>query len=97
MRVVHDYGVGTSFVHVNDFDDWQGRIILLEEGSKNHAVYYDADEDEDPARWYQKRMTVPKGRGQTYLVWACSKCHSHEKKKSKFCPNCGKPMAEVDE
>jgi len=43
-------------------------------------------------RWYQKRMSVPKGKGQTYLVWACSLCHKHEKKRSDYCPNCGARM-----
>jgi rubrerythrin len=43
-------------------------------------------------RWYQKQMTVPKGRGQTYLVWACSVCNKHEKKRSSFCPHCGAKM-----
>lgn len=55
------------------------------------------EKDIEPATWYQKRITVPKGRGQTYLVWAYSKCHGHEKKRSKFCPNCGKPMRGLDE
>jgi hypothetical protein len=45
-------------------------------------------------RWYQKRMSVPKGKGQTYLVWACSLCHKHEKKRSDYCPNCGAKMME---
>ena len=43
-------------------------------------------------RWYYKRMSVPKGKGQTYLVWACSLCHKHEKKRSEYCPNCGAKM-----
>ena len=48
-------------------------------------------------RWYQKRISVPKGKGQTYLVWACSLCHKHEKKRSDYCPNCGAEMdAEVE-
>lgn len=46
--------------------------------------------------WYQKKITIPKGRGQTYLVWACSRCRCHERKRSRFCPNCGKPMGGVD-
>ena len=48
-------------------------------------------------RLYQKRISVPKGKGQTYLVWACSLCHKHEKKRSDYCPNCGAKMdAEVE-
>ena len=42
--------------------------------------------------WYQKRITVPKARGHSYLVWACSVCHKHERKRSDFCPNCGADM-----
>lgn len=52
-------------------------------------------EDAEPVRyggWYQKRMSVPKGKGQTYLVWACGLCHKHEKKRSDYCPNCGAKM-----
>lgn len=94
VPVKHDEELGTSLIHVEDIDDWQDRIILLEDGSKSCAVYY-ADAEEEDAAWYQKRITVPKGRGQTYLVWACSKCHGHEKKRSKFCPNCGKRMTEL--
>jgi rubrerythrin len=45
--------------------------------------------------WYQKRITVPKARGHSYLVWACSVCHKHERKRSDFCPNCGAKMMEM--
>ncbi|MBQ8616202.1 MAG: hypothetical protein IJ418_01695 [Clostridia bacterium] len=44
------------------------------------------------ARWYQCRLSVPKGRGQTHLVYGCSNCHKHEKKRSPRCPNCGAIM-----
>lgn len=44
------------------------------------------------ARWYQKKITVPKARGHSYLVWACSNCHEHERKRSDYCPNCGAKM-----
>ena len=45
FTVVHDEELGTSLVYVEDINDWQDRIILLEEGSKTCAVYYaDADE-----------------------------------------------------
>jgi hypothetical protein len=46
------------------------------------------------AHWYQKQMTVPKGKGQIYLVWSCSACHKHERKRSDYCPNCGAVMDE---
>ena len=47
---------------------------------------------EKHGEWYQKRITVPKARGHSYLVWACSLCNKHERKRSDFCPNCGAKM-----
>ena len=44
------------------------------------------------AIWRQKKMNVPKGKGQTHLMWGCSSCHNHEKKRSSYCPNCGAKM-----
>lgn len=43
-------------------------------------------------RWYQCKLNVPKGKGQTYLVWKCSNCHKHGRKLSDYCPNCGAKM-----
>lgn len=51
--------------------------------------------DYEPVRhgqWRHYKLSVPKGRGQTYLVYGCSLCHKHEKKRSDFCPNCGAKM-----
>ena len=42
--------------------------------------------------WHQKKITVPKAKGHSYLVWACSVCRKHERKRSDFCPNCGADM-----
>ncbi len=42
--------------------------------------------------WRQHKLSVPKGRGQTYIVYGCSLCHKHERKRSDYCPNCGAKM-----
>lgn len=48
------------------------------------------------SKWLQHRMSVPKGKGQTYLVYGCWMCHGHVKKRSPYCPSCGAKMdAEV--
>lgn len=43
-------------------------------------------------KWHQYRLSVPKGRGQTYSVYGCNKCRKHEKKRTAYCPNCGAKM-----
>lgn len=49
------------------------------------------------SKWLQHRLSVPKGRGQTYLVYGCYVCHGHVRKRSPFCPNCGAKMDGKDE
>lgn len=51
--------------------------------------------DAEPVRhskWLQHRVSVPKGKGQTYLVYGCWICHKHERKRTPYCPNCGAKM-----
>ena len=79
----------TTFVSTNSLESYADRIIV---GQGTLCKVYYRDEPVRHGRWYQKRISVPKGKGQTYLVWACSLCHKHEKKRSDYCPNCGAKM-----
>lgn len=50
------------------------------------------------SKWLQHRLSVPKGKGQTYLVYGCYVCHKHERRRTIYCPNCGAKMdLEVEE
>lgn len=44
------------------------------------------------ARWQYQTMNVPGGKGQTYAKWRCSSCHGKQKKRSRYCPDCGAKM-----
>ncbi len=44
------------------------------------------------AEWRYQTMTVPGGKGQTYAKWSCSACKGKQKKRSRYCPDCGKRM-----
>jgi lipopolysaccharide biosynthesis regulator YciM len=44
------------------------------------------------AEWRQIRLSVPKGKGQTRIEWACTNCGYHVKKRTKHCPECGAVM-----
>ena len=47
------------------------------------------------AIWRQTKLCVPKGRGQTYMVWKCTGCHSHKKVRTPYCPECGAEMEDT--
>lgn len=81
---------------------WLARIengkILLHDTVAGETVCI-GQTDAEPVRrgrWFQHRLSVPKGRGQTYLVYGCSLCHKHEKKRTPHCPNCGAKMEGCD-
>lgn len=44
------------------------------------------------AEWRYQTMSVPGGNGQTYAKWSCSACKGKQKKRSRYCPDCGKRM-----
>ena len=95
FTVVHDEELGTSLVYVEDIDDWQGRIILLEEGSKTCAVYY-ADADEEDAVWIKAQGMMPPEYTGRHV---CSRCGKFalsnnwgREELSDHCPACGKKM-----
>lgn len=51
--------------------------------------------DAEPVRhgkWMYHRISVPKGKGQTYSVYGCWLCHAHVRKRTPYCPNCGANM-----
>ena len=85
-----------------DLDSVRDDIIYGEAYvSAELEVYIKKVFDEAPAadvapvvhsQWYQKKMTVPKARGHSYVVWACSNCNEHERKRYNYCPNCGAKM-----
>lgn len=44
------------------------------------------------AEWRYQTMSVPGGNGQTYAKCSCSACKGKQKKRSRYCPDCGKRM-----
>ena len=91
VKIAHEAGIGQHILLNKKFI-----VDAIQEKLEAQQVINDARpvdaEVVRHGRWYQKRMSVPKGKGQTYLVWACSLCHKHEKKRSDYCPNCGAKM-----
>lgn len=63
-----EHGDDSVFLHVNNIGEWNSRIILLEEGSHNCAVYYQDDDDESVthAKWIRDDL------GNT----RCSNCYT---------------------
>lgn len=83
-------------------------VVMVAGNCKISAVTLDADKfadrliangvtvgdvaDANVGKWTHIKLCVPKGRGQTRMVWRCSNCHAHKKVRSPFCPECGFPM-----
>lgn len=101
VPVKHDEELGTSLIHVEDIDDWQDRIILLEDGSKSCAVYY-ADAEEEPAVWEMvekeafwigdEEIWMETGKPTIRKMPRCSKCKTGFGTGAlayKHCPECG--------
>lgn len=66
--VVHDKDIRSSIITVENVDEWQGRIILADDGTQVCAVYYADGDDCVPVvrckdcKWYDSAF------------YACSKC-----------------------
>lgn len=77
-------------------------IQIIRDYEHNYNALYEANERgiqaaakmliTGEAKWRYQTMTVPGGKGQTYAKWSCSACKGKQKKRSRYCPNCGKRM-----
>lgn len=99
-------GYGTV-LHVKDINEWDSRIILTEEGSKNCAVYY-ADAEEEPAVWEMvdreafwigdEEIWMETGKPTIKKMPVCSKCKTEFGTAAlgyKHCPECGVKMTDA--